>query len=61
VIRLRAAHAIKLDVTDHASVDRLLDTIPNGFKPIDILINNASKSRPQPSGGFIEMSQSDRT
>jgi 3-hydroxy acid dehydrogenase/malonic semialdehyde reductase len=35
------AHAIKLDITDHASVDRLLDMIPNGFKPIDILVNNA--------------------
>jgi 3-hydroxy acid dehydrogenase/malonic semialdehyde reductase len=35
------AHAIKLDITDHASVDRLLDTIPDGFKPIDILVNNA--------------------
>jgi 3-hydroxy acid dehydrogenase/malonic semialdehyde reductase len=35
------AHAIKLDITDHPSVDRLLDTIPDGFKPIDILVNNA--------------------
>jgi 3-hydroxy acid dehydrogenase / malonic semialdehyde reductase len=35
------AHAIKLDITDHASVDRLLDVIPDDFKPIDILVNNA--------------------
>jgi 3-hydroxy acid dehydrogenase/malonic semialdehyde reductase len=32
---------IQLDVTDAKSVDRLPDLIPNAFKPIDILINNA--------------------
>jgi 3-hydroxy acid dehydrogenase / malonic semialdehyde reductase len=34
-------HPLKLDVTDHPSVDRLLESIPSGFRPIDILINNA--------------------
>ena len=33
--------AVELDVTDAKKVDGLLDLIPNGFKPIDILINNA--------------------
>jgi 3-hydroxy acid dehydrogenase / malonic semialdehyde reductase len=35
------AHPLKLDVTDHPSVDRLLEAIPSAFRPIDILINNA--------------------
>ncbi len=33
--------AIQLDITDAKTVDRLLDLIPEAFKPIDILINNA--------------------
>jgi 3-hydroxy acid dehydrogenase/malonic semialdehyde reductase len=33
--------AVELDVTDAKKVDRLLDLIPDAFKPIDILINNA--------------------
>jgi 3-hydroxy acid dehydrogenase/malonic semialdehyde reductase len=33
--------AVELDVTDAKKVDGLLDLIPNAFKPIDILINNA--------------------
>lgn len=32
---------IQLDITDAASVDQLSDLIPDAFKPIDILINNA--------------------
>jgi 3-hydroxy acid dehydrogenase/malonic semialdehyde reductase len=32
---------LRLDVTDHAAVDRLLVSIPAAFRPIDILINNA--------------------
>ena len=32
---------IQLDVADAKSVDRLPDLIPNAFKPVDILINNA--------------------
>jgi 3-hydroxy acid dehydrogenase / malonic semialdehyde reductase len=32
---------LKLDVTDHPKVDRLLEAIPPDFRPIDILINNA--------------------
>jgi 3-hydroxy acid dehydrogenase / malonic semialdehyde reductase len=33
--------ALTLDITDNARVDRLLDIIPEDFRPIDILINNA--------------------
>jgi 3-hydroxy acid dehydrogenase/malonic semialdehyde reductase len=33
--------AVQLDITDAKNVDRLLDLIPDAFKPIDILINNA--------------------
>ena len=36
-----ATCAVELDITDAKKVDGLLDLIPNGFKPIDILINNA--------------------
>jgi 3-hydroxy acid dehydrogenase / malonic semialdehyde reductase len=32
---------VQLDITDAKSVDHLPDLIPNAFKPIDILINNA--------------------
>lgn len=32
---------IQLDITDAASVDQLPDLIPDAFRPIDILINNA--------------------
>jgi 3-hydroxy acid dehydrogenase / malonic semialdehyde reductase len=34
-------HPLKLDVTDHPRVDRILESIPSAFRPIDILINNA--------------------
>jgi 3-hydroxy acid dehydrogenase / malonic semialdehyde reductase len=33
--------AVRLDITDAKNVDKLLDLIPDAFKPIDILINNA--------------------
>ncbi len=33
--------AICLDIADRAKIDGLLDLIPDGFKPVDILINNA--------------------
>jgi 3-hydroxy acid dehydrogenase / malonic semialdehyde reductase len=36
-----SACAVQLDVTDAPNVDRLLGLIPDAFKPIDILINNA--------------------
>ena len=36
-----AAWAIRLDITDHAAVDRLPESVPDGFRPIDVLINNA--------------------
>jgi 3-hydroxy acid dehydrogenase/malonic semialdehyde reductase len=32
---------LKLDVADHPTVDRLLESIPPDFRPIDILINSA--------------------
>jgi 3-hydroxy acid dehydrogenase / malonic semialdehyde reductase len=35
------AFPLKLDVTDHPTVDGLLESIPPDFRPIDILINNA--------------------
>lgn len=35
------AFPLELDVTDHPAVDRLLETIPARFRPLDILINNA--------------------
>jgi 3-hydroxy acid dehydrogenase / malonic semialdehyde reductase len=35
------AFPLNLDVTDHPAVDRLLESIPAHFRPIDILINNA--------------------
>lgn len=35
------AFPLRLDITDSAKVDRLLDLVPEAFKPIDILINNA--------------------
>lgn len=33
--------AVQLDITDAAKVDRLPDLVPDAFRPIDILINNA--------------------
>jgi len=33
--------AVQLDITDSKNVDRLLDLIPDAFKPVDILVNNA--------------------
>src|SRR3954447_19732263 len=35
------AHPVLLDTTDHAKVDRILDNLPDGFREVDILINNA--------------------
>jgi 3-hydroxy acid dehydrogenase/malonic semialdehyde reductase len=36
-----AVSAIRLDVTDDGAVDRLPETLPEAFRPIDVLINNA--------------------
>jgi 3-hydroxy acid dehydrogenase / malonic semialdehyde reductase len=33
--------AVQLDITDSKNVDRLLELIPDAFKPVDILVNNA--------------------
>jgi 3-hydroxy acid dehydrogenase / malonic semialdehyde reductase len=35
------AHPVRLDITDHASVDLLLDQVPDSLRPVDVLINNA--------------------
>jgi 3-hydroxy acid dehydrogenase/malonic semialdehyde reductase len=35
------AFALPLDVTDAAAVDGVLDRLPDSWKPVDILINNA--------------------
>jgi 3-hydroxy acid dehydrogenase / malonic semialdehyde reductase len=32
---------LQLDITDNQAVDRLSDLIPDAFKPVDVLINNA--------------------
>ena len=32
---------LQLDITDNEAVDRLPDLIPDAFKPVDVLINNA--------------------
>jgi 3-hydroxy acid dehydrogenase/malonic semialdehyde reductase len=34
-------HPILLDTTDHPKVDRILDDLPEAFRKVDILINNA--------------------
>jgi 3-hydroxy acid dehydrogenase / malonic semialdehyde reductase len=36
-----AAHAVVVDITDAAAVDGLAAGVPQGFGPIDVLINNA--------------------
>ena len=33
--------ALQLDITDAKNVDRLIELIPDAFKPVDILVNNA--------------------
>jgi NADP-dependent 3-hydroxy acid dehydrogenase YdfG len=38
-------HGVTLDVTQRASVEGLLDTLPESWKTIDILVNNAGLSR----------------
>lgn len=35
------AYPITIDTTDHARVDGILENVPAGFGPVDILINNA--------------------
>lgn len=36
-----AAYALVLDTTDHAKVDAILEGVPEAFRPVDVLINNA--------------------
>jgi NADP-dependent 3-hydroxy acid dehydrogenase YdfG len=33
--------SLQLDVTDHAAVQRAIDSLPEGFDAIDVLVNNA--------------------
>ena len=35
------AHAVRLDITDHAGVDSILNGLPDDFRQVDILVNNA--------------------
>ena len=35
------AHAVRLDITDHAGVDSILNGLPEDFRQVDILVNNA--------------------
>lgn len=35
------AYPLRLDVTDDATVDRLLELVPDAFRPVDVLVNNA--------------------
>lgn len=35
------AHAVRLDITDRAGVDAILDRLPEDFRQVDILVNNA--------------------
>ncbi|KAB2922573.1 MAG: SDR family oxidoreductase [Bacteroidetes bacterium] len=39
------AHAFALDVRDRAAVERTLDALPEGWKRISVLVNNAGLSR----------------
>jgi NADP-dependent 3-hydroxy acid dehydrogenase YdfG len=40
-----AVHSIDLDVRDHRAVQNAIDTLPNEWAEIDVLINNAGLSR----------------
>lgn len=54
------AFPVVLDISDHPAVDRVLDQVPDAFKPVDILINNAGHD----IGGrvpFVEGSTDDWT
>lgn len=54
------AFPVVLDISDYPAVDRVLDQVPDAFKPVDILINNAGHD----IGGrmpFVEGSTDDWT
>ncbi|ULH18359.1 SDR family NAD(P)-dependent oxidoreductase (plasmid) [Deinococcus sp. KNUC1210] len=48
----KAAHAIQLDVTDHASIAAAADRIRTDFGRLDILINNAAISNTSKQDGM---------
>ena len=52
------ARVVKLDVCDHAAVDRLASEMAG--EPIDILVSNAGIARPHPGFGATEYAQGRR-
>lgn len=40
-----AVHAIELDVSDRAAVERAIGTLPSAFAAIDVLVNNAGLAK----------------
>jgi NAD(P)-dependent dehydrogenase (short-subunit alcohol dehydrogenase family) len=46
---------VKLDISDHAAIDRLASEIT--AEPIDILVSNAGIARPHPGFGATEYAQ----
>jgi 3-hydroxy acid dehydrogenase / malonic semialdehyde reductase len=40
-----AVHSINLDVRDHRAVQNAIDTLPEEWAPVDVLVNNAGLSR----------------
>ena len=48
------AHAIRIDVTDQASIDAASDQIRREFGRLDVLMNNAGISRAKPGQSFKE-------
>ena len=44
---------VRLDITDDASISGMLDQIPDQFKPLDVLINNAGHHR----GGGVKFNE----
>ncbi|BDP43303.1 dehydrogenase (plasmid) [Deinococcus aetherius] len=49
-----AAHAIQLDVTDHASITAAAERIRTEFGRLDVLVNNAAISHAGPAGTPME-------
>jgi 3-hydroxy acid dehydrogenase/malonic semialdehyde reductase len=40
---IKGSHAVEIDIADHAAVDALPDSLPDGFRDIDTLINAAGR------------------
>jgi 3-hydroxy acid dehydrogenase / malonic semialdehyde reductase len=49
-----AVHSFELDVRDRAAVEKTLNGLPDGWRAIDVLVNNAGLSR-----GFIKLQEDD--